>query len=116
MVKNGWSGEYIGEYIMRGLGKSIRLSLLISLCLFVVTSCVHRSVHRYREPTLLEIYDILQDKKFVDLTHTFEPGIPHWPGFPDEKRETIYWYGKVVTFPKPKDGSGFPARVFAILP
>jgi len=22
----------------------------------------------------------------------------------------------VVTFPKPKDGSGFPARVFAILP
>jgi len=30
-------------------------------------------------------------KKMVDLTHGFEKGIPYWPGFPDEKRETIYW-------------------------
>ncbi len=30
----------------------------------------------------------------VDLTHPFEPGIPKWSGFPDEKRETVYWYEK----------------------
>ncbi|HEY2139601.1 MAG TPA: cyclase family protein, partial [Chthoniobacterales bacterium] len=46
------------------------------------------------EPSLLDIQKILGSKKFVDLTHAFEPGIPHWPGFPDEKRETAYWYEK----------------------
>jgi kynurenine formamidase len=30
----------------------------------------------------------------VDLTHAFTPGIPRWPGFPDETRKTIYWYDK----------------------
>jgi kynurenine formamidase len=34
----------------------------------------------------------IKPKAFVDLTHTFRPGIPHWPGFPDEKVETLYWY------------------------
>jgi hypothetical protein len=46
------------------------------------------------EPTLLDTQKILASKKFVDLTHAFEPGIPGWPGFPDEKRETAYWYEK----------------------
>jgi hypothetical protein len=31
-------------------------------------------------------------KKIVDLRHAFGPGIPHWPGFPEETRKTIYWY------------------------
>lgn len=35
---------------------------------------------------------IIQTKEFVDPTHAFEPGIPHWPGFPDEERATIYWF------------------------
>ncbi len=46
------------------------------------------------EPTLARIQQILASKRMVDLTHAFEPGIPHWSGFPDEKRETIYWYEK----------------------
>ena len=46
------------------------------------------------QPSLLQIQKILAGKRFVDLTHAFVPGIPHWPGFPDEKRETIYWYEK----------------------
>lgn len=45
-----------------------------------------------KEPTLAECLKTIQSKQFVDLTHSFEPGIPHWPGFPDEKRETVYWY------------------------
>ncbi len=46
------------------------------------------------EPSLTRIQQILTAKKMVDLTHAFAPGIPHWSGFPDEKRETIYWYEK----------------------
>jgi kynurenine formamidase len=47
------------------------------------------------QPTLLDIYKVLKSKQFVDLTHAFGPGIPHWPGFPDETRETIY-HGEAV--------------------
>jgi len=36
--------------------------------------------------------DHLRDRTYVDLTHAFGPGIPHWPGFPDETRELIYDY------------------------
>jgi kynurenine formamidase len=60
------------------------------------------------EPTLTQIQQILASKKWVDLTHSFEAGIPHWPGFPNEKRETIYWYEKG----RGKMGSGFFAETF----
>ena len=51
---------------------------------------------------------ILVGKKLVDLTHAFEPGIPHWSGFPDETRETIYWYDKG----RGTKGDGFFAETF----
>ncbi len=60
------------------------------------------------EITLSEIYQEIQSKNFIDLTHTFEPGIPHWQGFPDSTREMIYWY-------EPKSntiGSGFFAETY----
>jgi len=50
-------------------------------------------------PGLWSIQQTLSQKKFVDLTHEFTSGIPHWAGFPDETRRTIYWYDP------PKDGS-----------
>jgi hypothetical protein len=41
--------------------------------------------------TLWEVYNQhIRPKKFVDLTHAFYPGVPHWKGFPDEKRETLF--------------------------
>ena len=43
---------------------------------------------------LWKIQKTLASKKYVDLTHEFEPGIPRWPGFPDKTRKTIYWYDK----------------------
>ena len=46
------------------------------------------------EPSLWPMQQQLAGKRMVDLTHAFAPGIPHWPGFPDEKREAIYWYDK----------------------
>ena len=42
------------------------------------------------EPTLAEAYRTLASKRFVDLTHAFEPGIPHWKGFTDERITTLY--------------------------
>jgi kynurenine formamidase len=46
--------------------------------------------------SLLEVYDYLKGKRWVDLTHSFAPGIPHWYGFPDEQRETLYYYDENV--------------------
>lgn len=63
------------------------------------------------EPGLLRIQQILAGKKMVDLTHAFEPGIPHWPGFPDEKRETIYWYEKG----RGSLGDGFFAETYTLV-
>jgi kynurenine formamidase len=59
------------------------------------------------DPTLKDVWRVLSSREFVDLTHTFEPGIPHWPGFPDEKAETLYWYDPGVA-----PGSGFYAQSF----
>jgi hypothetical protein len=39
--------------------------------------------------TLWQIQKTLALKRYVDLTHEFAPGIPRWPGFPDETRKTI---------------------------
>src|SRR6516165_4475040 len=61
--------------------------------------------------SLQEVYATLQQKQFVDLTHAFEPGIPHWPGFPDERRETLYWYDEGVG----SLGSGFFAQRYSIV-
>lgn len=58
--------------------------------------------------TLKDAWHVIKDKKFVDLTHAFSPGIPHWKGFPDEKLETLYWYEPGVG----KLGSGFYAQSF----
>ena len=41
-------------------------------------------------PSLYDTARFLTSKKFVDLTHSFAPGIPHWKGYPDEKVKTIY--------------------------
>lgn len=65
-------------------------------------------IHAISEPSLTEICDILKSKRFVDLTHIFAPGIPHWPGFPDEERETLYWYEEGVG----TLGAGFFAETF----
>jgi hypothetical protein len=47
--------------------------------------------------TLEQIYTSIQAREFVDLTHVMAPDIP-------------------IGVPKEKGGSGFPCRVYAILP
>jgi len=49
-----------------------------------------------KSSNLLDVYELLKTKRWVDLTHSFAPGIPHWHGFPDEERETLYYYDEGV--------------------
>jgi kynurenine formamidase len=58
--------------------------------------------------SLWRIQQTLASKRYVDLTHEFAPGIPRWPGFPDETRKTIYWYEKRSD----TKGAGFFSEVF----
>lgn len=60
------------------------------------------------EPSLWPLQQQLVGQRMIDLTHAFAPGIPHWPGFPNEGRRTIYDFEK-----KPGlMGEGFFAQVF----
>jgi len=43
-----------------------------------------------RQSTLEGIYATLASKRFVDLTHAFGPGTPHWKGFSDMKVRRLY--------------------------
>lgn len=61
-----------------------------------------------RTLTLNDAWQVIREKQFVDLTHAFAPGIPHWKGFPDETIETLYWYTPGVG----KLGEGFYAQSF----
>jgi kynurenine formamidase len=61
-------------------------------------------------PSLWPVLQQLQSKKFVDLTHAFRPGIPHWPGFDNEERITTYYYDQGVG----TKGHGFLAHEYRI--
>jgi kynurenine formamidase len=74
----------------------------------VLSLVVHSGCTISREPSLQQIWQAIKSKEFVDLTHAFAPGIPHWPGFPDEKVETIFWHDPGVA-----PGSGFYAQYFS---
>jgi len=91
---------------MEKIKMRILVRSLLALCLG--TSVSLACAEPARQPTLAEIYAALKTKQFVDLTHAFAPGIPHWPGFPDEHRETLYWYEKGVG----SLGEGFFAQKF----
>lgn len=82
----------------------------LSAVVFVIgiTFVVVHSGMASGELSLENAWNIIKEKKFVDLTHAFSPGIPHWKGFPDETVETLYWYEPGVG----KLGSGFYAQSF----
>lgn len=93
------------------MAKRLKLkSRLLIVFLFAVTISITISCSPVsKQLTLKDVHAFLKTKQFVDLTHSFKPGIPHWPGFPDEERETIYWYEKG----RGTLGSGFYAETFS---
>jgi kynurenine formamidase len=60
--------------------------------------------------SLWHVVKMLQSKQFVDLTHAFYPGMPHWPGFDNERRTTMYYYDEGVG----AKGHGFFAQEYRI--
>src|SRR6202050_3623946 len=44
--------------------------------------------------SLTDALAVIQSHRFVDLTHTFAPGIPHWKGAPNETVKTLYTVDK----------------------
>ncbi len=85
--------------------KVIKTIVGLSMAALVTIAVACTSNH----PTLTEILEVIKAKQFVDLSHSFEPGIPHWKGFPDEKRETLFWYDAGVG----TLGSGFYAQYYS---
>jgi kynurenine formamidase len=70
--------------------KALALLLLLTSCTINVPGEDDGEAKiKIREPSLAEIQEILKTKEFVDLTHSFAPGIPHHPLLPDEERETL---------------------------
>ncbi len=45
---------------------------------------------------VLTALTILRSARFVDLTHAFDPGIPHCASFPSEERTILYHYDEGV--------------------
>jgi kynurenine formamidase len=83
----------------------------IFLLSIVLPVAAFSSVWSSEEPSLWKIQQILAGKQYVDLTHEFAPGIPHWPGFPDEARKTIYWYVKSPNIM----GTGFFSELYTLV-
>jgi len=90
--------------------KSVALVIVI-LILAVVAVAGFVPAGKDSNSSLLGIWHVIRNKEFVDLTHTFEPGIPHWPGFPDEERELLYWYDDQPPGPGTL-GTGFYAQLY----
>ncbi len=85
-----------------------RILIGVLLAAMLVSLVGVRMASSQQQPTLMEIYDVIKTKEFVDLTHAFEPGIPHWPGFPNSKRETLFYYDPGVG----TLGAGFLAHLY----
>lgn len=60
--------------------------LNIAVLSLLLTSCGTLS----QESDTNDLWAALQNSQFVDLTHAFEPGIPHHPLLPDEEREALF--------------------------
>lgn len=58
---------------------------------------------------LTDVLDRLRACRWVDLTHAFGPGIPHYAAFPDEVRTTLFHYDEGVG----TVGAGFLAESYA---
>ena len=59
---------------------------------FLAGTTLVRPVPAAPAPSLTDAYRVIHAHRFIDLTHSFAPGIPHWHGFPDEQVRTLYWY------------------------
>lgn len=62
------------------------IAALAALLVFPATACAAPV------SSVMDAYRVIHAARIVDLTHTFRPGIPHWPGFPNERVKAIDTY------------------------
>lgn len=78
--------------------KTITLFTLAAISILMIVCCASDEEPQLAQKDDLFLWEIYESKikpqQFVDLTHTFSPGIPRWPGFPAEERKIIYTYEK----------------------
>ena len=60
------------------------------------------------DASLSAVLQRLRACRWVDLTHPFAPGIPHYHAFPDEERTTLFGFEEGDG----RDGSGFLAHEY----
>lgn len=68
------------------------MKVIFAAILLVLSTILWTNAGCESPPSLWRVLDTLQTREFVDLTHAFHPGIPHWPGFDDELRTTTFYY------------------------
>lgn len=76
---------------MTRIVKRIAMSILPPMLCLTLCACAPARPS-LPQATLADAWEVIRTRAFVDLTHAFAPGIPHWKGFPDERRETLYGY------------------------
>jgi kynurenine formamidase len=52
------------------------------------------AANKFDGAALTDAMAVFKSHRFVDLTHAFAPGIPHWKGAPDERVKTLYTVDK----------------------
>jgi kynurenine formamidase len=92
---------------MKRLGTVAELFLVVAWMILGLASCFPVT----DRISLMDAGRVIRAGRFVDLTHAFSPGIPHWPGFPDEKTEVLYSYEPGTG----RLGSGFYAQSFTLV-
>lgn len=65
---------------------------VIAVLAIVAAAVLAAALLAEREPTLDRAWQTLRTCEYVDLTHAFNPDIPHWSGFPAETRTMLYDY------------------------
>ena len=83
--------------------RQILLAASLTLCgvILGLTFSAHRT-HAASNAELMDAYRVIARHELIDLTHTFGPGLAHWPGFPNETVRTLFTYKK----------DGFYAQMF----
>lgn len=87
----------------------MRRILIVCMVLVLALVLAPMNVSAAEKSDLWKMYDVIKEKKFVDLTHAFYPGIPHWPGFPDSERVALYYYDEGIG----SMGYGFLAQLYS---
>ena len=88
---------------------SKRRTLVFTCSILIVILAAAGTAETKDRLALRDAWEIIKTKRFVDLTHAFAPGVPHWKGFPDERRETLFWYEPGVG----RLGQGFYAELYS---